>query len=83
MTPRLKETYSKEIQPALKDSLGLKNIFMVPRIEKIVLNMDLGLDGADAKLLKAEEEDMGKITGQKHIITKLKKWVANCKTVRR
>ena len=34
MTPRLKETYSKEIQPALKDSLGLKNIFMVPRIEK-------------------------------------------------
>ena len=48
MTPRLKETYSKEIQPALKDSLSLKNIFMVPRIEKIVLNMGLGLDGADA-----------------------------------
>ena len=59
MTPRLKETYSKEIQPALKDSLGLKNIFMVPRIEKIVLNMGLGLDGADAKILKAAEEDMG------------------------
>ena len=34
MTPRLKKTYSKEIQPALKDILGLKNIFMVPRIEK-------------------------------------------------
>ena len=46
MTPRLKEIYSKEIQPALKDSLGLKNIFMAPRIEKIVLNMGLGLDGA-------------------------------------
>ena len=61
MTPRLKETYSKEIQPALKDSLGLKNIFMVPRIEKIVLNMGLGLDGADAKILKAAEEDIGKI----------------------
>ena len=40
MTPRLKEIYSKEIKPALKDSLGLKNIFMAPRIEKIVLNRD-------------------------------------------
>jgi large subunit ribosomal protein L5 len=56
MTPRLKETYSKEIQPALKDSLGLKNIFMVPRIEKIVLNMGLGLDGADAKILKQQKK---------------------------
>ena len=53
MIPRLKEIYSKEIQPSLKDSLGLKNIFMTPRIEKIVLNMGLGLDGADAKILKA------------------------------
>jgi len=80
MTPRLKEIYSKEIQPALKDSLGLKNIFMAPRIEKIVLNMGLGLDGADAKILKAAEEDLGKITGQKPVITKFKKSVANFKT---
>ena len=80
MTPRLKEIYSKEIQPALKDSLGLKNIFMTPRIEKIVLNMGLGLDGADAKILKAAEDDMGKIAGQKPVITKFKKSVANFKT---
>jgi len=80
MTPRLKEIYTKEIQPTLKDSLGLKNIFMAPRIEKIVLNMGLGLDGADAKILKAAEEDMGKITGQKPVITKFKKSVANFKT---
>ena len=80
MTPRLKEIYSKEIQPALKDSLGLKNIYMAPKIEKIVLNMGLGLDGADAKILKAAEEDMGKITGQKPVITKFKKSVANFKT---
>jgi large subunit ribosomal protein L5 len=80
MTPRLKEIYSKEIQPALKDSLGLKNIFMAPKIEKIVLNMGLGLDGADAKILKAAEEDMGKITGQRPVITKFKKSVANFKT---
>ena len=80
MTPRLKEIYSKEIQPALKNSLGLKNIFMTPRIEKIVLNMGLGLDGADSKILKAAEEDMAKITGQKPVITKFKKSVANFKT---
>ena len=77
MTPRLKEIYSKEIQPSLKDSLGLKNILMAPRIEKIVLNMGLGLDGADSKILKAAEEDMAKITGQKPVITKFKKSVAN------
>jgi large subunit ribosomal protein L5 len=80
MTPRLKEIYNKEIQPALKDSLGLKNIFMTPKIEKVVLNMGLGLDGADAKILKAAEEDMGKITGQKPVITKFKKSVENFKT---
>ena len=80
MTPRLKEIYSKEIQPSLKDSLGLKNILMAPRIEKIVLNMGLGLDGADSKILKAAEEDLAKITGQKPVITKFKKSVANFKT---
>ena len=80
MIPRLKEIYSKEIQPSLKDSLGLKNILMAPKIEKIVLNMGLGLDGADSKILKAAEEDMAKITGQKPVITKFKKSVANFKT---
>ena len=80
MIPRLKEIYSKEIQPGLKESLGLKNIFMAPKIQKVVLNMGLGLDGADAKILKAAEEDMGKITGQKPVITKFKKSVANFKT---
>ena len=80
MTPRLKESYNKEIQPALKEALGLKNVFMTPRIEKVVLNMGLGLDGADAKIMKASEDDMAKITGQKPIITKFKKSVANFKT---
>ena len=80
MTPRLKEIFSKEIQPTLKETLGLKNIYMAPKIEKIVLNMGLGLDGADSKILKACEEDMAKITGQKPVITKFKKSVANFKT---
>ena len=80
MIPRLKEIYKKEIQPGLKEILGLKNIFMTPKIEKVILNMGLGLDGADAKILKAAEEDIGKITGQKPVITKFKKSVANFKT---
>ena len=80
MTPRLKEIFSKEIQPSLKDTLGLKNIFMTPRIEKVILNMGLGLDGADSKILKASQEDMAKITGQKPVVTKFKKSVANFKT---
>jgi large subunit ribosomal protein L5 len=80
MNPRLKEIYKKDIQPALKDSLGLKNLYMAPEIEKVVLNMGLGLDGADSKILKASEEDLAKITGQKPVVTKFKKSVANFKT---
>ena len=80
MIPRLKEIFNKEIQPALKDKFNLKNIFMTPRIEKVILNMGLGLDGADAKILKAREEDMAKIAGQKPVVTKFKKSVANFKT---
>ena len=80
MTPRLKETFKKEIQPALKEQFGFKNIYMVPQIEKIVLNMGLGLDGADSKIMKSCEEDMAKITGQKPVTTKFKKSVANFKT---
>ena len=80
MTPRLKEIYNKEIQPTLKDVLGLKNIFMTPRIEKVVLNMGLGLDGTDSKILKSCQEDMSKITGQHPVTTKFKKSVANFKT---
>ena len=80
MTPRLKELYYKEIQPSLKNQFGFKNLYMGPKIEKVVLNMGLGLDGNDSKILKSCEEDLAKITGQKPIITKFKKSVANFKT---
>ena len=80
MTPRLKEMFNKEIQPALKDQFGFKNIYMAPRIEKVVLNMGLGLDAADSKILKSCEDDMAKIAGQKPVTTKFKKSVANFKT---
>ena len=80
MSPRLKELYYKEIQPALKSQFGFKNLYMGPKIEKIILNMGLGLDGNDSKVLKSCEEDLAKITGQKPVITKFKKSVANFKT---
>ena len=80
MTPRLKELYLKEIQPALKTEFGFKNINMGPKIEKIILNMGLGLDGNDSKVLKSCEEDLSKIAGQKPVTTKFKKSVANFKT---
>ena len=80
MTPRLKELYLKEIQPALKSQFGFKNLYMGPKIEKIILNMGLGLDGNDSKIFKSCEEDLAKITGQKPVVTKFKKSVANFKT---
>ena len=80
MTPRLKELFYKEIQSSLKSQFGYKNLYMGPKIEKIVINMGLGLDGSDNKILKSCEEDLSKITGQKPVITKFKKSVANFKT---
>ena len=80
MIPRLKELYLKEIKPNLTKELGLKNLYMSPKLEKVVINMGLGLDGNDSKILKSCEEDLSKITGQKPIITKFKKSISNFKT---
>ena len=80
MIPRLKELYNKEIQPELKTKLGLKNNYMTPKLIKVVLNMGLGVDGNDTKILKVCEEDLSKITGQKPVPTKFKKSISNFKT---
>ena len=80
MEPRLKEIINKEINPALKDMFGYKNLYMGPRIEKIVLNMGLGLDGNDSKIINSCQEDLANITGQKPVITKFRKSIANFKT---
>ncbi|MAK12289.1 MAG: 50S ribosomal protein L5 [Candidatus Pelagibacter sp.] len=80
MEPRLKTIYKSEILPDLKNSLGVKNTMQVPKIEKIVINMGLGLDANDNKLLKIIEVDLANITGQKPVITKSKKAISNFKT---
>ena len=80
MEPRLKETIIKEINPSLKELFGYKSLYMGPKIEKIVLNMGLGLDGNDAKIVSSCQDDLASITGQKPIVTKFRKSIANFKT---
>jgi len=80
MIPRLKELYSKKIRPELKEKFSFKNSFMSPQIKKVVLNMGLGVDGNDNKIVISCEEDLSKITGQKPVITKFKKSISNFKT---
>jgi|TARA_B110001452_G_C15117980_1_gene389692 large subunit ribosomal protein L5 len=80
MVPRLKDLYFKEIKSSLKDKFGFKNTYMSPELKKIVINMGLGLDGNDAKIVKSCEEDLAKLSGQKPVITKFRKSIANFKT---
>ena len=80
MIPRLKDLYIKKIIPELKEKLNFKNSYMTPKLEKVVINMGLGIDGNDAKITKTCEEDLSKITGQKPLITKFKKSISNFKT---
>jgi len=77
---RLYDEYIKKIKPNLMKELDLKNIFSVPELKKIVINMGLGIDASDKKKLEAAIEDLKKISGQKPIITKTKKAIANFKT---
>ena len=80
MEPRLKSIIFNEINPSLKEKFGYKNLYMGPKLEKIVINMGLGLDGNDSKILKSCDEDLAKITGQKPVVTKFKKSISNFKT---
>jgi len=80
MIPRLKELYSKQIISELKEKFSFKNLLMSPQIKKVILNMGLGVDGNDNKIVKSCEEDLCKITGQKPVITKFKKSISNFKT---
>ncbi len=80
MEPRLKEIIFKEINPSLKQMFGYKSLYMGPKIQKIVLNMGLGLDGNDSKIVNSCQEDLANITGQKPVITKFRKSIANFKT---
>jgi len=73
---RLEEKYRNEVVPALKKSLGVKNIMQVPRITKVVVNIGLGEALDNAKALDYAVQDLTTITGQKPIITKARKSIA-------
>ncbi|MFH1063044.1 MAG: 50S ribosomal protein L5 [Candidatus Omnitrophota bacterium] len=76
---KLKEKYNSEIVSHLMEALGLKNRMEVPRIEKIVINMGIGKASEDIKILEAAMDDLATITGQKPVITRAKKAIANFK----
>ena len=79
MSCRLKETYRNEIVDALMKKFGYKNVMQVPKLEKVVINMGVGEAKENAKILDAAVSDMETITGQKAVITRAKKSVANFK----
>lgn len=76
---RLKELYTKELAPKLKEELGLANVMEVPRITKITLNMGVGEAVGDKKVLENAVNDLVKIAGQKVIVTNSRKSIAGFK----
>lgn len=77
--PRLKDTYISEVVPALMKKFGYKNVMQAPKLEKIVINMGLGDTKENAKGLESAVDDLTIIAGQKPVVTKAKKSVANFK----
>ena len=79
MATRLKERYLKEAVPALQQKFGYKNPMEVPRLEKVIINMGLGDCKDDAKALENAVEELSQISGQKPMVTKARKSIANFK----
>jgi large subunit ribosomal protein L5 len=77
--PRFKVRYNEEVRATLKDELGLDNVMDVPRFEKIVINMGVGEAVANSSLLEGAVRDLTVITGQKPLVTKAKKSIAQFK----
>ncbi len=77
--PRLKVRYDSEIRSRLKDDLDLANVMMVPRLEKIVINMGVGKATQQQSLLEGAVRDLTTISGQKPLVTKAKKSIAGFK----
>ena len=76
---RLRHRYEKEVAPALKKEFGYTNVMAIPKIEKIVVNMGLGEAINNGKIIDASVEQLSAITGQKPVVTKARKSIANFK----
>jgi large subunit ribosomal protein L5 len=79
VTPRLKTRYREEILPALRDEFEIANIMQVPGLTKIVVNMGVGEAARDSKLIEGAIKDLTAITGQKPMVTKARKSIAQFK----
>lgn len=75
--PRLLERYRQEVVPSLRERFGFKNSMQVPRLQKVTLNVGLGEALTNARLLESAVEELAQISGQKAVITKAKKSIAN------
>jgi large subunit ribosomal protein L5 len=76
---RLRERYEKEVAPALKKEFGYRNVMAIPKIEKIVVNMGLGEATQNAKIVDAGADEVARVTGQKPVVTRAKKSIAQFK----
>jgi large subunit ribosomal protein L5 len=73
---RLKDRYASDVVPALAKEFGYKNVMAIPRIEKIVVNMGLGEATQNAKIVDTGADELGRVTGQKPVVTRAKKSIA-------
>ena len=76
---RMRVKYNEEILPALKEKFGYENVMQVPRLEKVILNMGLGAEKDNPKGMESAIDELSIISGQKPVVTKAKKSVANFK----
>ena len=76
---RLRDKYNSEIKDAMVNKFGYKNVMQIPKLDKIVVNMGVGEAKENAKILDSAVKDLETITGQKAVITRAKKSVANFK----
>ena len=79
MTARLKTMYDEHVFGALKEKFNYSNVMEVPKLEKVTINMGLGEDKDNAKVMESAVEEIALISGQKPVITKAKKSIANFK----
>lgn len=79
VAPRMMEKYFQDVLPKLAEKCGRKNILALPRLEKIVVNMGVGIATQDKKHLETAVDAMGQITGQKPLVTKARKAISNFK----
>jgi large subunit ribosomal protein L5 len=77
--PRLQDHYKAEVVPKLKTKFGYRNVMQVPRLSKVIVNMGLGDAIENIKVIDSAAEEIGVITGQKPVVTKARKSIANFK----